>query len=51
VATTTIPTEIEKFLGQGPVPLYIGGTWRAGHGGAVIEVRDPASGNVLAEVS
>ena len=51
MATTTIPTEIEKFLGQGPVPLYIGGTWRAAHGGAVIEVRDPASGNVLAEVS
>ncbi|HTT88503.1 MAG TPA: aldehyde dehydrogenase family protein, partial [Acidimicrobiales bacterium] len=51
MATTTIPTELEKFLGQGPVPLYIGGAWRAAHGGGVIEVQDPANGTLLAEVA
>ena len=25
-----VQTEIEKFPGAAPVPLYVGGTWRAG---------------------
>ena len=44
MATGIVQTEIEKFLGQGTVPLYIGGAWRAAHGGEVIEVKDPANG-------
>ena len=51
MATGIVQTEIEKFLGQGPVPLYIGGAWTAAHGGAVIEVQDPANGTLLAEVA
>lgn len=51
MVTSTVQTEMEKFLGQGPVPLYIGGAWRPAHGGEVIEVLDPANGMLLAEVS
>ena len=51
MATGIVQTEIEKFLGQGTVPLYIGGAWRAAHGGEVIEVKDPANGTFLAEVT
>jgi acyl-CoA reductase-like NAD-dependent aldehyde dehydrogenase len=51
MVTTAIQTEMEKFLGQGPVPLYIGGAWRPPHGGEVIEVLDPANGTLLAEVA
>jgi aldehyde dehydrogenase (NAD+) len=51
MVTSTVQTEIEKFLGQGPVPLYIGGVWTAAHGGAVLEVQDPADGTLLAEVA
>ena len=40
MATNTVQTEVEKFLGQGPVPLYIGGSWRAAHGGDIIAVHD-----------
>ena len=49
--TSTVQTEIEKFLGMGTVPLYIGGAWRAPHGGSVLEVQDPADGTLLAEVA
>ncbi len=51
MTTGSVQTEIEKFLGQGTVPLYIGGAWRAAHGGEVIEVKDPANGTLLAEVT
>ena len=51
MVTNTVQTEVEKFLGQGPVPLYIGGSWRAAHGGDIIAVHDPANGTLLAEVS
>src|SRR5580704_11512952 len=51
MVTGTVRKEIERFLGQGPVPLYIGGVWKAPHVGAVIEVQDPASGTLLAEVA
>jgi acyl-CoA reductase-like NAD-dependent aldehyde dehydrogenase len=51
MATSTVQTDIEKFLGQGPVPLYIGGAWRAAHSAEVIAVQDPAKGALLAEVA
>jgi hypothetical protein len=51
MVTGTVHKEIDRFLGQGPVPLYIGGAWTAPHGGEVIEVQDPANGTVLAEVA
>jgi aldehyde dehydrogenase (NAD+) len=51
MVTRTVQSEIEKFLGQGPVPLYIDGVWTAPHGGAVLEVQDPADGTLLAEVT
>ncbi|MBE0693238.1 MAG: aldehyde dehydrogenase family protein, partial [Aquamicrobium sp.] len=31
--------------------LYVGGEWRAAEGGATFEVRDPATGDLLANVS
>jgi len=34
-----------------PRDLLVGGSWRAGHDGGRIEVRDPASGTVLASVA
>ena len=49
--TTIVQTEIEKFLGAAPVPLYIGGTWRAAQAGGVIEVQQPGDGTRLAEVA
>ena len=49
--TSTVQTEIEKFLRGGPVPLYIGGTWRGAQAGGVIEVLQPADGTRLAEVA
>ena len=51
MASSKVQTEIEKFLGQGPVPLYIGGAWRPAHGGDVISVEDPANASLLAEVA
>jgi acyl-CoA reductase-like NAD-dependent aldehyde dehydrogenase len=51
VTTSIVQTEIEKFLGGGPVPLYIGGTWRGAQAGGVIEVLQPADGSRLGEVA
>jgi aldehyde dehydrogenase (NAD+) len=51
MVTSTAQAEIEKFLGHRPVPLYIDGVWTAPHGGAVLEVQDPADGTLLAEVA
>ena len=49
--TTIVQTELEKFLGAAPVPLYIGGTWRAAQAGGIIEVQQPGDGTRLAEVA
>ncbi len=51
MTTSIVQTEIEKFLGGGPVPLYIGGTWRGAQAGGVVEVLQPADGSRLAEVA
>lgn len=51
MVASTVQTEIEKFVGQGTVPLYIGGTWRAAQRGDAIKVSDPAKGTLLAEVA
>jgi acyl-CoA reductase-like NAD-dependent aldehyde dehydrogenase len=48
---SVVHTETEKFLGQSPVPLYVDGTWRPARGGAVVEVRQPADGSLLATVA
>ncbi len=46
-----VQTEVEKFLGSSPVPLYVDGSWRRARGGAAIEVRQPADGGLLATVA
>jgi acyl-CoA reductase-like NAD-dependent aldehyde dehydrogenase len=48
---SVVQTEIDKFLGQSPVPFYVDGAWRSARGGAVIEVRQPADGSLLAAVA
>jgi acyl-CoA reductase-like NAD-dependent aldehyde dehydrogenase len=51
VLTSTVQTELDKFLGQDPVPLFIGGVWRTARAGEVIDVRQPADGGPLAKVA
>jgi acyl-CoA reductase-like NAD-dependent aldehyde dehydrogenase len=46
-----VETEIERFLGTSPVPLYVDGSWRSARAGAVVEVRQPADGSLLATVA
>lgn len=51
VVQTDVRKEIDKFLGQSPVPLYTGGAWRLARGQGTIEVRQPADGSLLATVA
>ena len=46
---TTI--DIEKLISSVPTQLFIDGQWRDGSGGATIEVRNPATGEVLTNVA
>lgn len=41
---------VRAFLGRDVVPMFIGGEWRAAVSGATSEVRDPASGELVARV-
>jgi len=51
--TTLTATVADDNLSVAGVPtgLFIGGNWRAASGGATFPVRDPATGEVLAEVA
>lgn len=44
-------TLIERLVADGKTGLYIGGEWRPGSDGSRIEVRDPATEEVVAEVA
>ncbi|GAA3337161.1 NAD-dependent succinate-semialdehyde dehydrogenase [Curtobacterium pusillum] len=47
---TTVADENVSVAGV-PTGLFIGGAWRAASGGATFPVRDPSTGEVLAEVA
>ncbi len=51
MVASTLYAETEKFLAQGPVPLYIGGAWRPAREGGVFDVYQPADGVALAQVA
>lgn len=44
-------TLLDRLIGDDKTGLYIGGAWRPSGDGGVIEVRDPATEGVVAEVS
>jgi succinate-semialdehyde dehydrogenase/glutarate-semialdehyde dehydrogenase len=48
--TTTVADDNVSVAGV-PTGLFIGGSWRAASGGATFPVRDPSTGEVLAEVA
>ena len=48
--TTTVADDTVSVEGV-PTGLFIGGRWRAASGGATFPVRDPSTGEVLAEVA
>lgn len=48
--TTTVADDNVSVEGV-PTGLFIGGSWRAASGGATFPVRDPSTGEVLAEVA
>src|SRR5699024_8175 len=41
----------EELLASVPGELFVGGSWRSGHGGATFDVRDPATGAVIKQVA
>ncbi len=41
----------KQLLEKVPTKLFIGGTWRDASGGKTLVVRDPATGNVIAEIA
>src|SRR5271157_1629509 len=41
---------VKEFLGGAPLPLFIGGKWRASKGNLSFKTLDPGSGAVLAEI-
>lgn len=50
VAIPTLP-EVNEFLCQDPIPLFIGGKWVPARSGGVFETIDPGNGTVLARLS
>jgi succinate-semialdehyde dehydrogenase/glutarate-semialdehyde dehydrogenase len=42
---------LDRLLADGKTGMYVGGDWRPSSDGAVIEVRDPATEEVVAEVA
>jgi acyl-CoA reductase-like NAD-dependent aldehyde dehydrogenase len=44
-------TVVAHLLGESPIPLYFGGKWRPNASGEVVEVLNPADGELLASVS
>jgi acyl-CoA reductase-like NAD-dependent aldehyde dehydrogenase len=47
---TKTANEVEKFLGQSPQQLFIGGEWVGSSEGKTFQTVDPGTGAVLAEV-
>lgn len=48
---TTTVSDDHVTVADVPTGLFIGGSWRAASGGATFPVRDPSTGEVLAEVA
>ena len=44
-------TLLDRLAAEGKTGLYVGGEWRAGSDGRHIEVRDPATEQIIAEVA
>ncbi|MFW5845409.1 MAG: aldehyde dehydrogenase family protein [Planctomycetota bacterium] len=49
--TSTLPSEAEAFLAQGPFAAHIGGKAVTATDGATFQTRDPGTGEVIAEVA
>lgn len=49
-ATPILP-DVDEFLTQAPIKLFIGGQWLSARAGGTFETRDPGDGRVLAEVA
>jgi len=47
----TLRTEVQEFLSQQPIKLYIDGEWVDAGSGGTFEVRDPGCGRVVATVA
>ena len=47
----TDTTDVQKIVAAVPTGLFLGGQWRGATGGATLEVRNPATGEVLASVA
>jgi aldehyde dehydrogenase (NAD+) len=50
-ATAPKLTEVDAFLAQDPLKLFIGGQWVPAKGGGTFETLDPGDGSVLARVA
>lgn len=50
-ATAPKLTEVDAFLAQDPLKLFIGGQWVPAKGGGTFETLDPGNGSVLARVA
>ena len=50
-ATKKLLPEVEKFLSEGPLKMYIGGAWVDAADGSTFETVDPGDGEVLATVA
>src|SRR5690625_3517235 len=49
--TTVAPEREIGVIAEAPKKLYIDGQWRDAEGGATLEVVDPSTGEVMAEVA
>lgn len=48
---SAIRPEVQKFLAQPPIPMFIDGKWCQASSGKIFETRDPGNGSLLAKIA